>query len=112
MPTKLKLSHEEMLVLAAIADQELTSAEVAETIKNMETRASIDRFSEAPFFVWIDINSFLKESLLVLLDKMVMQEILVRSWTPLFRYHYAIASNILELSIPPYDQESWRRFSE
>ena len=112
MNTRLKLSHEEIVVLTAIADQALTSAEIAEIIKIMGTRASVDRFSEAPSFVLVDINSFLKEPLFVLLNEMVSQGILNKTWVPPFWYYYAIAPDVLALNSPPYSYESWRRLGD
>lgn len=42
MNTRLKLSHDEMVVLAAIADQELTSAEIYKEARKADSRVAKD----------------------------------------------------------------------
>ena len=87
MLTKLKLTHDEMVVLVAIADQELTVGEIGE-----ELSRSV---------------GFVRKTLL---SPMVESGLLTRK--PGFQTLYAIAPDILALNNPPYSYESWRELSE
>lgn len=90
MNIKLKLSHDAMAVLTAIADQELISEEVLAEI--------------SPPQQW-------EEPIFILLNEMVKTGLLVSRYKP-FAYFYAIAPEILALNNPPYSYESWRALSE
>ena len=87
MNTRLKLSHEEIVVLTAIADQELNSREIGESLPEKV--------------------GFIRKTLL---EPMVKSGLLIAR-EGFFRF-YAIAPDILALNTPPYSYESWRRLSE
>jgi hypothetical protein len=90
MTTKLKLSQEELVVLTAIADQELTRSEIEDTMEKLGFH------DEAP-------RRFN-------LKGMIFKGLIVRGEGFFFRH--AIAPEILALNKPPYSYESWKALSE
>ena len=91
MHTKLKLSHDEIVVLTAIADQELMHSEIEDELFRFE---------------WCDDEVDLKR----VLAEMVQKQLLTTDWK--WVLYYAIASEVLLLNRPPYLYESWRSLSE
>ena len=91
MHTKLKLSHDEIVVLTAIADQELMHSEIEDELFRFE---------------WCDDEVDLKR----VLAEMVQKQLLTTDWK--WVLYYAIAPEILLLNRPPYLYESWRSLSE
>ena len=99
METKLSLSHDEMVVLAAIADQELVLQELIGELRRL---------------------GFYKSAQSLLPCIREMEEAgLVKSWlgiSPFPLYfpcaYYKIEPDILALNNPPYSYESWRNLSE
>lgn len=89
MQTKLKLSHDEMVVLAAIADQELRRGQLEDEL-----------YAQGMSDFTSGLNSLLDR-------KFVTRR---TEWG--FTYYYAIAPEILSLNHPPYSYESWRDLSE
>ena len=90
MTTKLKLSQEELVVLTAIADQELTRSEIEDTMEKLGFH------DEAP-------RRFN-------LKGMIFKGLIVRGYVFFFRH--AIEPEILALNKPPYSYESWKALSE
>ena len=91
MHTKLKLSHDEIVVLTAIADQELMHSEIEDELFRFE---------------WCDDEVDLKR----VLAEMVQKQLLTTDWK--WVLYYAIAPEVLSLNSPPYRYESWRDLSE
>lgn len=90
MYTKLKLSHDEMVVLAAIADQQLLINEVL-------------------IGIWgtgLKVNNWV-----VVVESLISKALVMRTWH-VSGCLYAIAPEILSLNHPPYSYESWRDLSE
>jgi len=103
MHTKLKLSHDEMVVLAAIADQELMFSEIKEEIGE----------SCQEVFGGSNLNG------MVLLQGLIDKGHVLRTspfrsslFRPYPHYYYKIAPETLSLNHPPYSYESWRNLSE
>jgi hypothetical protein len=90
MHTKLRLSHDEMVVLAAIADQELTRTEIE---IEMEKLGFYDEATRR-----FDLKG------------MISKGLLIRGGGFFFRH--AIAPDILALNSPPYSFASWGDLSE
>ena len=103
--TKLKLSHDEMVVLAAIADQELTGTEIYKEAKKADSRVTKDslfgqlRLMEAKGLIYL--NGIEGSS------KTLSSDLYSPSIPTL-----SIAPEVLSLNSPPYSYESWRDLSE
>ena len=99
MPTKLKLDHDEMVVLAAIADQKLALDEILQDVSGLLHVIELSK---------IQVELFLL--------RMTEAKVLVKSREfagSLFPVVlYAIAPDILAMNNPPYSYESWRALSE
>lgn len=90
MTAKLKLSQEELVVLTAIADRELTRTEIE---VEMEKLGFYDEAARR-------FN----------LKGMIFKGLIVRGEGFFFRH--AIAPEVLALNKPPYSYESWKALSE
>lgn len=99
MHTGIKLSHDEMVVLAAISDQKLTLSEIFQDTSSL--------------FPVVEDSKIYLESLLL---RMVEVGTIVKSrefaGSLFLTTLYAIAPEILSLNHPPYSYEGWRALND
>jgi hypothetical protein len=103
MDTKLRLTHDEIVILTAIADQELTFKEIKQELGSsfqevfkgdrLELVAKLQSMIDD---VYIERSSPYRESI----------------FQPIPDYLFKIAPEILALNHPPYSYENWRALSD